>query len=319
MTRELAFSLYNLESFDKLAQAIKSGANFRDALPNGLIMARSLEYIDPTIFEQQYPGLTFEQTGISVDNSGGYSAAITKRKTGVTGEFRESGDDSSNKGLISLKGEKATLPVVSYEAHSNWTDTEVKQASYENRNLVSEKLAAHDQIYKRDVDKIFYLGKGSITEGISNYSGFDTDTASGTISSLTAQELYREIEKFIVSQWTAASNIPEYMANIVILPIAVYNKLNQAYGVNENSDNLRTIFAKNYPSVTFIPTFRADLTGNVTAISNSRDSLTFRVPLPLTFSEIFVRGFKGEFDSAYRVAGIDINENIAGRHLAGLV
>jgi hypothetical protein len=319
MRKELAFSLYDLASFDRLAETIKSRVSFKDAQPNGLIMARSLEYIDPKIFEQKYPGLTFEQTGVTIDNAGGYSAAITKRKTAIVGEFKEAGDDTSNKGLINLKGEKATLPVVSYQASSEWTETDVRQASYENINLVNEKLAAHDAIFKRDIDQIFYLGKGSIAEGISNYSGFVTDSAPGTISTLTPQGLFRVIESFIIKQWTEAANIPEYKANIVVLPKAVYNNLNQAYGVNENSETLRTIFAKNYPEVTFIPSFRADVTGNVTAFSNTQDSLTFRVPLPLTFSQIFIEGFTGKFDSAFRIAGIDVNENIAGRHLAGLI
>ncbi|MDR0579529.1 MAG: DUF2184 domain-containing protein [Campylobacteraceae bacterium] len=320
MSKPTYANLYNLDSFKTLQNEIKTKGNFKDALPNGLIMGRSLEYIDPKIFEQQYPDLTFEQTGVCIDNSGGYATSITKRKRGISGEFREVNDDASNKGKISLIGEKGSLLVHSYEAHSNWTRTEVAQASVENRDIVGEFISAHNEIYRRDIDTIFYIGKGTITEGISNYSGFATDTASGYISTLTGQQAYRTIANFIEAQWTAAVNVKSYMANIVILPVEVNNYLAKTpYGVNENPDTVLTVLKKNFPEIKFITTYQANKTGNVTAISNSDNALSFRIPLPLEFSDIFIHGFKGEFDTAYRIAGIDVSENIAGRHLAGLI
>lgn len=318
-------NIYDLDSFQRFLDSGKK-AGFADAYA-GSVLARNLTAVDPQIFEKKYPDLVFVNSGIVADNSGGYARRIQSLRKREQGGFSTAGDASGNKGKISLAGEDSTINVVEREAHSIWTDSEVKEAELQNLNLVSDYVTAHNSIYLREVDEIGYLGipDKAASKGLLNYAGFTSGAATGAIGTLTAQQMYDDISDLIQSQHNAVNNTPEYMANRVDTPIYVLNLLaatilNTAAG----SSTVLTALKANYPGIEFRGTFRADDAGgagvsHTVAYSNNNEAMKMRIPTPLTVGEIIKQGsFDFRVDSKYRIAGLDVLEDTSGYILTGL-
>ena len=318
-------NLYDLDSYQRFMDSGKK-PGFTDAYA-GSVLARNLTAVDPTIFEKKYPELAFVNSGIVADNSGGYARRIQSLRKREQGGFTTAGDASGNKGKISLAGEDSYLNVVERESHSEWSDSEVKEAELQNINLVSDYVTAHNRIYMREVDVIGYLGipDKSASTGLLNYAGFTSAAATGAIGGLTAQEMYDDFADLIVSQHNAVNNTPEYMANRVDMPTYVLNTLtvtilNTAAGPASVLNALKA----NFPGVEFRGTFRADDAGgagvsHTVAYSNNSEAMKMRIPTPLTVGEIIKQSsFDYRVDSKYRIAGLDILEDTAGYILTGL-
>jgi len=137
--------------------------------------------------------------------------------------------------------------------------------------------------------------------------------------------MYSDISSLINDQWAAVNNTPEYKANRVTMPVYVMNALqstilNSAAG----SSSVLKALQDNFPDVQFLATYRADdaVSDGVSATvaySNNPESMVMRIPVPLTVGEIIqTSSFKYTIESKYRIAGLDVLENTAGRILTGL-
>lgn len=323
----LLSQLVNMDAMARL-EASKDDTQFKDS-EGGLVLARNLEVIDPRIFEQKFPGLTFMGSGVGVDNTGGYGKSITKIKLGEQGDFTYSGDKSSNKGKITLGAQDDTIQVFQIEGFSDWDDTEIKQAEMENINLVQRFIQAHNKRYNHKLDEIGYVGHtynldGSAkTEGLLNYSGFTTGAAAGAVTTLTAQQQYDAIAGLITDQWNSVFNVPEYMANKLTMPVRVMNTISRTILNTANgSSTVMAALKSNFPGVDFQSTNKAESvagTSRTVAWSNNQDAMIFRVPQPLEIGEIVKQGsFAFHVDSKARIAGLDVAEDDAGRILTGL-
>ncbi len=312
--------IYNLDSLKRL-EAQNTMSMFKDS-EAGVILARSLTHVDPKIFEKRFPELVFMNSGVTIDNSGGYVQRIQSRRIEDQGGFTNAGDAADNKGKISISGDQSVIKVIEREAHSKWTDTQIKQAEIENRNLVTDYIKAHNKIYMRELDQAGYIGmNGNL--GLLNYTGYVSGAAAGAIGTLTPQQMYDEFATLLTEQWNGVANTPEYKANRVDMPVSVLNVLsitilNTASGSNSVLKGLKDNFA----GVEFRGTDRAeDVGGNsaTVAYSNNEESLLFRLPIALTIGEIIKIGsFDFQVDSKYRVAGVDFLEDTGGRILTGL-
>lgn len=320
--------LYNLSSFQSFSderaaeQNLADPRSFSDA-DAGIVLARSLTAVDPQILRRRYPGLTFLQSGIGVDNSGGYAERIQTLRTSEKGSFRESRDTAANKGHISVTSEDGTIPVVSREADSSWSETDIRTAALENRSLPSEFLEAHNSIYQQEIDEIGFVGKESITEGLLNHSAFDQDVAPGPAASLSSDELYGVFSDLIRSQWDQTANTPEYMATQVAMPTTVLNILSdRILNTAAGPSTVLTALKANYPDVNFFATARAgnvDGSSSTTAYNPGVDCMKLRLPRPLEIGEIVrVGSFKYLVESMYRIGGLDVIEPSSGRSLRGL-
>lgn len=313
-------NLYNLASFQKF---LDSGGSlgFQDSV-SGVVLARNLTAVDPKIFEKKYPELTFLNSGIQADNTGGYARRIQSLRLVEQGSFADAGDQAANKGKISLTAEDNFLKVFVKEAFSKWTDDEIQEAALQNINLPSQYMAAHNKIYNQLVDSIGFLGHNG-QKGLLN-STFTSGAATAAIAVATAQQLYDDLAGLITAQWNSVYNTPEYMANRVVMPTDVYNKiaammLNTANG----SSTVLKALTDNFPGVAFTASPKADNVdggGSVTcAYSNNEDAMKMRIPIPLTIGEIVkVSSFDFQVDSKFRIAGLDILESTAGYYLTGL-
>lgn len=313
-------NLYDLARFQAFADS-GSAAGFQDS-DSGVVLARNLTAVDPKIFEKKFPELAFVNSGVQVDNSGGYAKRIQSLRTQEIGGFANAGDQSGNKGKISLAGEDSFLKVLEREAHSKWSDSEIKEADLQGINLVSRYVQSHNGIYLREIDEAGYVGMNG-NEGLLNSTAFTSGAAAGAIGTLTAQQMYDEFAGLITDQHNGVNNTPEYMATRVDMPIPVMNTLKSTMlNTAAGSSSVLKALQDNFPDVTFRSTFRANDVGgsSVTAAYSVNDeAMKMRVPVPLTIGEIVkISSFNFQIDSKYRVAGLDVLESTAGRLLTGL-
>lgn len=316
-------SLYGIQSFEDAASFAKK--NFKDA--GGIVLARNLEHVSSEIFTQEFAGLTFLQSGITVNNEGGHSSSIRKIKLATEGGFRESGSNTSTTGKITISGEDDTIPVFTFEGGSNWSEVDLKQAELENINLPSRYFEGHAELYNRKIDDLGFLGQvrtdgSQKTTGLLNYTGFTSGAAAGTAQALTGAELYDDIATLITEQWAGVLNVDTYKADRVVMPDDVYNVCASKI-LNSAGSEMSVLKAlqSNFPTVTFGLTTKANSVGgnSVTiAFSSNRRAMQFRLPVPLNVSSVDQRGFKYYVESYFGVAGLDVIEDGSGQILTGL-
>ena len=313
--------LYNLDKFKAFKDsAMQSGFTDSDS---GVILSRFLTAVNPRIFEKKYPEMAFVNSGIQANNIGGYARRIQSLRLIDRGDFANTDDQDTNKGLISLTAEDNYLRVYPKSAHSIWTDDDIKEAELGNINLVERYVATHNKVYLQTVDKIGFLGHDN-QAGLLNYKGFTVTSASGKAETLSGKDLYNEIMSLITDQRSAVNNTPEYSADTVVMPVRVMNVLS---GTLLNADgytskSVLTALQENFPDVKFMASFRAeDVNGNSATVAFSTDdnSMVMRIPVPLTIGEIVnTSSFTYRVDSKFRIGGLDVLEDAGARILTGL-
>ena len=312
-------NLYNVQALDSFADGVEM--HFGDAAGAGVVLNQNLEHIDPKIFEKKYPGLTFVNSGITVDNTGGYADTIKSLRLLETGDFKIAGDDTSNKGKIGLTGEDTFIKVYTKEGESSWSATDIEKAKLQNINLPQRYVQAHNKLYNRDIDRIGYLGLGT-HKGLLNNTVFTSSAASGAIGTLTGLQAYDEVRALIENQWNDSQNTEGYMADNVVFPTSVFNTLMGLF-LNTAGTELSVLEAlkKNYPNIKFGSTNKAENVGGSTATvaySSSDDAMKMRIPVPFQVGKIIqVTSFKFHVESMFGIAGLDILEPVSGRILTG--
>jgi hypothetical protein len=313
-------NLYNLDSFQRF-QDSGAAPGFADS-DAGIVLARNLTAVDPKIYEKKYPELAFVNSGIQVDNSGGYARRIQSLRLVDEGDFRDSGDTAADKGKISLKAEDNFIKVFVKEANSKWTDDDIKEAAMQNINLPQRFMSAHTKKWQQLIDTIGLLGHGTQT-GLLNNAGFTATAATASIATATAQEVYDDIAGLARAQWDGVYNTVEYMANRILMPSDVFNWvsatiLNTAAG----SSTVLKALRDNFPGVEFSASPKANSVSGVSktvAFSTNEEAMKMRIPQPLTIGEIIKIGsFDFSVDSKGRIAGLDVLEALSGRYLTGL-
>jgi len=319
----IATAIYNLQSFEKAA--VYAQQNFKDA--GGIVLARNLQHLSAEIFTQEYPDLVLLNQGITVNNEGGYATSIQKLKLGISGDFREAGTNTDTNGKITLIGEDDTIPTFFLDAHSEWSEIELRQAELANISLPARLIAAHNQRYNEKIDEIGFTGQVRTngtqkTTGMLNYTGWDSDNAAAAASALTGPELYQEIADLITRQWANVYNTTAFMADRVLMPDTVYNIASTKI-LNSAGSEMSVLAAlrANFPTVTFGLTTKARVVGanSVTiAFSTNRQGMQLRLPVPLNISDIHQRGSKYYVESYFGIAGLDVIEDGAAAVLRGL-
>lgn len=305
---------------DSLIAHLEIAKTFKDA--NGILLGKQLTHVDPKIFQKLYPDNIFLNSGISIDNSGGYSNQIQKLRISEKGGFRDANDRGSNKGLISLDGEAATIGVIERVATINYSNTEIEQAKLGKYNLVERLLGATDKIYRQEIDEILAVGN-TLNKGLLNYAGFTADSGTTITEATAGTSDFDQIAGLIIDQWNGVNNTNGYMANRVIMPVRVLNILSaKKWNTVSSEKSVMQVLKDAFPSVTFMSSWRNELVGatSVTiAYSTSEDAMSNRIPLPLLIGETIKDGsFSYKADATYRISGLDVHENKAGRIVTGL-
>ena len=305
---------------NSLLSHLEVAKKFKDA--NGILLGKQLTHVDPKIFQKLYPDNVFLNSGISIDNSGGFTNQIQKLRISEKGGFRDANDRGSNKGLISLDGEAATIGVIERTATINYSDTEIEQAKLGNYNLVERLLGATDKIYRQEIDEILAVGN-TLNKGLLNYAGFTADTGSAITTASLGTSDYDQIASLITDQWNGVNNTNGYMANRIVMPTRVMNILSsKKWNTAVSEKSVLQILRETFPSVTLMSSWRNELVGATSitiAYSTSEDAMSNRIPLPLLIGKTVPDGSFGyRADAKYRIAGLDVHENKAGRIVTGL-
>lgn len=308
--------LYDLHSFD----TAKNYFATQDSA-GGTILARNLEHISSEIFKQRIAGLTFlTGTGIVINNEGGYADAIKKLKETIQGDFADAGQMTDSQGKISLGVEDDTIPVYYKEAMSSWSDLELQKASLQNRNLPAAMIAAHDEKYKQTIDRLGYLGNGTKTEGLLNFSGFASGSASGAFSTLTGQQMFDEVAELITDQRSAVFNDEVFSCDRAVVHQDTYNLMSKTY--LNTAGGLTTVreALERTMNISFVITNKAEISSvkRIVVYSSQRQAMQMRIPVPLKLYNQFTQGSKHSIESMFGVAGLDIIENASGRILTGV-
>ena len=312
--------LKQLINENSLISHLEVAKTFKDA--NGILLGKQLTHVDPKIFQKLYPDNVFLNSGISIDNSGGFTNQIQKLRISEKGGFRDANDRGSNKGLISLDGEAATIGVIERTATINYSDTEIEQAKLGNYNLVERLLGATDKIYRQEIDEILAVGN-TLNKGLLNYAGFTADTGSAITTASLGTSDYDQIASLITDQWNGVNNTNGYMANRIVMPTRVMNILSsKKWNAAVSEKSVLQILRETFPSVTLMSSWRNELVGATSitiAYSTSEDAMSNRIPLPLLIGKTVPDGSFGyRADAKYRIAGLDVHENKAGRIVTGL-
>lgn len=317
-------NLFNLSALGAITAP--RGRPFGDSVP-GITLARHLEAVDPRIFEKKYPALSFVNSGITVNNTGGFVQQVTSLRQLPNGSFRLGGDSASDKGKITIQREESSILVGELTSSAQWTKTDVEQAALAGSNLVNDFMAATNKIYMTAVDSIGYMGLTGLNaaSGLLNYAGMTSAAAGGAIGTLTAQEAYDEIKGLIIAQRNAVNNTPGYACNRVVTTVTVMNTL-QSLILNTAAGSASVLSALqfNFPDVEFVSSYLADdgagtgVSATV-AYSNSDEVMQMRIPHPLEYGDIVQLGsFDYKQDYMARIAGLDVLESTGLRRLTGL-
>lgn len=314
-------SLKRLEASYNAALASARKVMAKDSAYSGIVLERDLVQVDPRVLERRSPELAFMNSGIQADNTGGYAQQIQTKRIQELGDFTKSSDISQPKGKISIAAEQGTLNVSEYEAGSDWTDTDVRQAAMGNINLMDSLLSAANKVYMRKIDTAGLIGLDG-NEGLLNNSLFTSEASSVDSTSATGEQMYGEVAELITDQWNGAVNIPEFMADRVILPISVMNRLNSTLLKSESgSKTVLAAIQENFRTVTFLSSHRAEsvsATRVMVAFSSNSEGLIFRLPLPLQIGEVVKLGsFNFHVDYKFRLGGLDVLEPAACRLMTG--
>jgi hypothetical protein len=288
-----------------------------DAADNGTVLGRSLVSVDPRVFTKRYAELAFLNSGIAVSNIGTDMNTIESLRIADIGGFARANSGDRNGGVISLTGENSQINVIYADAESNWNEREARQASMQGFSYVDRLVQAHSSLYQREIDKIGLLGNGT-NLGVLNYTGFTSVGASAAFSTLTGLQQYNQVKDWLNTQRAAVSNTPEYTINAVAMPIATLNRLQTVVLSEANASNVTALelLQKTFPDVKFYGTSKA--TTSMTGYSTNEESMVFRIPNPLTLSEVTRNGFRYHVESYFGVAGCDFLEDAAGYRLTGV-
>ena len=288
-----------------------------DASDAGVVLSRQLSAVDPAIFTKRYAGLNFLNAGIEVSNFSTDLNTVQSLRLAETGDFADGSGNNRNEGVISLKGDSSQISVDYKDAVSNWNDREARQASLQGYSYVNRLLEAHSSLYQRKIDYIGLLGNGTQL-GVLNYTGYTSISATGTFNTLTGAQMFDDVVRHITTQWNGVSNTPEYMGNVYAMPIITFNLLNGTLINTANASNVSvlTLLKQTYPDITFYGTSKAT-TASV-FYSNNREAGVFRIPNPLTISDITKNGFNYEVQSEFGVAGMDFLVDEAGYKMTGV-
>jgi len=282
---------------------------FHDASP-GILQRRSLEIVDPNILKVVYPDNAFLNSGIGINNFGGWGESITSLRTRVQGGFTKSSAKDSDKGRISLSGERSNIQVAEFDTQELWTETEAMQAKLENRNIVSEYVQTTDAVYKETLDRFYATGIDDVN-GLLNHSDI-TPVALSTIGGGTALADYELVKGFILTQWNDVNNVSAYMGSNLIMPFERLNILNTRHmDTSAGNGTVLEALKKNFPTINFMGSNRCDDVGGTAVMSlySSDDKVVkFRLPIAMKRSKVFIDGFKFKVDVMFRAAGIDLLE-----------
>lgn len=321
--KHLNDSLINKESCKVAGKAIDDAmtARFTDFDP------RLYVTLDPTIYKASLDASMLQKLGIRINNSGDECGQLASMRSIPKGQFWIATDCADDKGKLNTDIDVKMMDVFGKTIYFEWSETAVRCAMRENRNVLAENQSGTYDSYFAELLESALVGvwdnKRSIylTNGLFTAPEFKLSTPAITISSLdTPEKLFQAVSNFITSHNTL---IPDYYKNYsidtVIIPTDLYLKLSSTMFASGVGMTVLSALATAYPMITFLNSHYADnINGKkyMVGFNRSENALILRVPRPLTFSDtVQNKGFCWRMDAKYAIAGLDVRIDGSGARI----
>jgi len=281
---------------------------------DGLVAQGQLVKSSKQIFEEKFKDLTLWETGLIVNNEGGFARAIERLKVTPKGSFRSAMGRHDTNGIISLDGQSELIKIDVRDAESSYSIYDEKATQV---NLLTGLMKAHNEVFVDDLDKIGYLGDDILgNKGLLNIDYSSSFAGGKTWEAMTDKELTDALRELYITQ-TVAVGVKSLYATHIIVPVGVYLKIS----VNDYKDGVDLTIRRKMErdlGVKFVPTYRAvgvkDFGCDVAvAMSNDQYAQQFRLPQPLKFTPLFRENYKRRVTSYYGVGGVDFINDCGAR------
>lgn len=326
-------SLYDTESIIKCIDSVNESYNtslnrFNDA-KGGLLNPQNLVAVNPTVYKMQYPDLSLIESGININNFGAYLPVVQSVSLEPIGSWEVADNRSSNDGKITLSADYSNIKSEPFKAFATWTDIEQNRISQAaNINLPTEELNAMSYLYLVTVDEVGLVGKTSIDKlGLLNNKSFHRVNLDKKLTELEPMQAYYKLLALINEHNTRTQNTQQYLADTIILPVEVYNYINNyqmLIFVNGTNLTVYEALQARFKNMKIVPSPRAtnvSIDGantNVIAIFNRHENnLTMRIPVPMKLTPVQQDGWKYKVDGYALIAGIDILRKESGTLVTG--
>jgi hypothetical protein len=311
---------------------------FRDAQSVLSFMQQQASYIEPQIYEIQYPEIQYPDL-VPVDVSGNeWGKSITfysSDKVGQAQWYHHMSADVPFADIVRSKYEVG-LELASIGYYYTLEELGVAQ-QIPNMNLGTERGAAARRAYEEFMERIAFFG-----DATKNWTGLTNDVnvtagtapATGTGSSplwanKTGDQMAADINLILTGIYTASLTVE--MADTLLLPIAAFTTLATTRVTNTTASALGWIQQYNtYTAITGQPlTIRAvrgletvgsGSTGRMIAYRNDPQILKLHLPMPHKFLGVMqVLPLRFDVPGIFRTGGLEIRRPGSVRYLDGIV
>lgn len=309
----------------------------------GAYLEYQLTYVVPQVLTVMYP----EQPAMelfSISNEGSLEKVILRRMKTYSGKHtREHENKTNNRGVITVAYSANGMRVEDFGATSTYTQRDLLRSAQLNDAIDSSLISGHDQSYKTWINDIAFLGmkdeqENVLVEGLLNNSQVHANvsidaTYAFNNASASGFQAYKDIKDLYNALVSLAGNNPALRPDtIVSSPRVITYLVTTTYGTSTvgggvgDVENITTVaeMVKRLLGITELrSTVTAELldgvgtTDRLCMFKRSSDAMVLHVPKPLTFSEVFKRGFRFEIESEFFVAGLNIFRDTVFGYLKG--
>jgi hypothetical protein len=255
---------------------------------------------------------------------------------------REHENKTNARGVISVSYAANGIRVEDFNAISSYTQRDLQRAAQLNDPLDSSLIMGHDQSYKTWINDIAFTGMKDeqdnvLIEGLLNNSQINSNvsldaTYAFNHASASGFQMYKDIKGLYAALVSLAGNNQGLRPDtIVTSPRVVTYMMTTTYGTSTVSggvgdvENLTTVWemvqklgiTQLRSTVTAENLDGVGTTDRLCMFRRSADAMILHIPKPLTFAEVFKRGFRYEIESEFFVAGLNIFRDTVFGYLKG--
>jgi len=308
----------------------------------GAYLEYQLTYVVPQVLKVEYPDQPALEL-FSISNEGELEKVILRRMKTFAGRHARGNENKTNpKGVISVSYSANGLRVEDFGAISTYTQRDLQRSAQLNDPLDSSLIQGHDESYKTWINDIAFLGMkdeqdNTLVEGLLNNtqvaSALSVDaTYAFNNASASGFQMYKDIKGLYELMGARAGGNMNLMPDtIVTSPRVLLAIRTTTYGTSTvgggagDVENLTTVeemvrklgITQIRSTVNAVNLDGAGTTDRLCMFKRTPNAMVLHVPKPLTFSEVFKRGFRYEIESEFFVAGLNIFRDTSFGYLKG--
>lgn len=310
---------------------------FRDAQSAMSFMVQQASYIEPQVYEIQYPDIQYPSL-IPVDTSGNeWAKSITffsSDKVGQANWFHHLANDMPFADIVKTKYEQGIeMAGIGYYYTLEELGVSMQIPGFA---LTAERGDAARRAYEEFMDRVAFFGDitkawtglcndGNVTAGNAIADG----TGSSALwSAKTADQMIRDVNQVLTGVYTGSQTVE--MADTVLLPIANFTTLATSRVLNTTASALGWLQQFNtYTAVTGqeltiravrgLEAAGAGATARMIAYRNDPQILKLHLPMPHKFLNVMqVTPLRYDVPGIFRTGGVEIRRPGSVRYLDGI-